>query len=124
MKIIKKDRRSHSPVRDKKEVDRVVSLRVKPNQAKYWNQMAEKLEIEDFSSFVRGAVDSAIHSSLRNEDPKWQEFIEAIQPTAKKILGHGFFDGGAKLYECSGAGSINISAKEFLEKMKLKHKIF
>ncbi len=123
MKIIKKDRLSHSTIRVKNEVEQVVSLRVKPSQAKYWKQMTRKFGIKDFSSFVRGAVDSAFHSSLRNEDPKWHEFIEAIQPTAKRILGHSFFNGGAKFYEYSGSVSTNNSAKEFLEKMKLEHNI-
>lgn len=123
MKIIKKDKRSHFTVLDKNEVKLVVSLQVKLSQAKYWKQMTRKLGIKDFSSFIRGAVDSAFHSSLRNEDPKWHEFIEAIQPTAKRILGHGFFNDGAKFYEYSGSVSTNNSAKKFLEKMKLKHKI-
>lgn len=120
MKAIEKNKPFHSPIRDGK-VKQVVSLQVKASQAKYWKQMAEKLGIDDFSSFVRGAVDSAIHSSSRNEDSKWQEFIEAIQPTAKKILGYGFFDVGADLFEASGIESSGVPAKAFLAKMKKKH---
>jgi|SRR5665213_64919 len=123
MKTIEKNKPFHTPIRDEKEVKQVVSLRVKPSQAKYWKEMGEKLGIKDFSSFVRGAVDSAIHSSLRNEDPKWQEFMEAIQPTAKRILGHGFFDAGAKVYENSGTEASGVPAKEFLAKMKKKHRV-
>src|SRR5665213_4008392 len=79
-----------------------VNFRVKPSQEKHWKEMAQKLGVRDLSTFIRGAVDSAIFNSLRARDPQWQKFIEAIQPAAQKILGHGFYDGGAQDIEAGG----------------------
>ena len=72
-----------------------ISFRVKPTQEKLWKDSAKELGIKDFSSFIRGAIESALFASRRAQDPHWQKFIEAIQPTAQKVLGHGFYDGGA-----------------------------
>lgn len=123
MKTIEKKAALYIPIRDEKEVKQVVSIRLKPSEVKYWKDMAEKLGIKDFTAFIRGAVNSAIYTSRRSEDPKWKEFVEAIQPIAKRVLGHEFFDGGAGVYEASGTESSGIPAKEFLEKMKRKHKV-
>ena len=121
MKTIEKKAVLHIPIRDEKEVKQVVSIRLKPSEVKYWKDMADKLGIKDFTAFIRGAVNSAIYTSRRAEDPKWKEFVEAVQPAAKKILGHGLFDGGAELFEASGTESSGVPAKEFLAKMKKKH---
>ena len=104
----------------KKETKQVVSIRLKPSEVRYWKAMAAKLGIKDFTSFIRGAVNWAIQTSLRSQDPKWQEFVEAVQPAAKRILGHGFFDGGADLYEKSGTEASTVPAKVFLARMKKK----
>jgi hypothetical protein len=90
-------------------------------ELKRWKEMASRLGAKDFTAFLRGAVLAAIHKSRQSKDPKWQEFVEAIQPIARRVLGHGFFDGGGKLYGDSGAESSGVPAKEFLTKMKKKH---
>jgi hypothetical protein len=97
-----------------------VNFRITPSQEKHWKDMAKKLGIKDVSTFIRGAVESAIFTSLRAQDPQWQKFIEAIQPTAQKILGHGFYDGGAEDFEAGGQERKGTPAKEFLA--ELKHK--
>src|SRR5665213_98968 len=97
-----------------------VNFRVKPSQEKHWKEMAQKLGVRDLSTFIRGAVDSAIFNSLRARDPQWQKFIEAIQPAAQKILGHGFYDGGAQDIEAGGRDPKGTAAKQFLFKVKNK----
>ena len=99
-----------------------INLRVKPSQEKHWKEMAKKLGVKDLSTFIRGAVESAIFTSLRAQDPQWQKFIEAIQPTAKKILGHGFYDGGSEDFEAGGTDRKGTPAKEFLAELKSKKK--
>lgn len=121
MKTVEKKTVVLIPIRGQKEVKQVVSVRLKPSEVKYWKNMSEKLGIKDFTAFIRGAVNSAIYTSRRAEDTKWKKFVEAVQPAAKKILGHGFFDGGADLFEASGAESSGVPAKVFLAKMKKKH---
>ena len=78
------------------------NFRIKPSQEKHWKEMAKQLGIKDLSTFIRGAVESAIFTSLRAQDPQWQKFIEAVQPMAQKILGNGFYDGGAEDFEAGG----------------------
>jgi uncharacterized protein (DUF1778 family) len=95
-----------------------ISFRVKPSQEKHWKEAAQKLGIKDFSSFIRGAVESAMFSAQRAQDPQWQKFVEAIQPTAQRVLGHGFYDGGAGDIEGGGQERKGIPAKEFLKSLK------
>ena len=97
-----------------------INFRIKPSQEKHWKDMAKKLGVKDLSTFIRGAVESAIFNSLRAQDPQWQKFIEAIQPMAHKMLGHGFYDGGAEDFEAGGTERKGTPAKEFLA--GLKHK--
>jgi hypothetical protein len=95
-----------------------INLKVKPSQEKRWKEMIERFGIKDLSTFIRGAVESAIFNSLRAEDPEWQKFIEAIQPTALKILGHGFYDGGASDFEASGTDRKGTPANDFLAELE------
>lgn len=62
-------------------------FRVDPRQKQYWLKALAQLGVEDFSSYARSAVDRAISQDLRSMDPKWQDFVKAIQPKAKEILG-------------------------------------
>jgi hypothetical protein len=64
----------------------VLRFRVDPRQKQFWLEAMDKLGVE-FSSYVRQAVDRAIGQDLRSQDPKWQEFVKAIQPKAREILG-------------------------------------
>ncbi len=105
---------------DEEQKTAPINLKVTPSQEKHWREMAKKLGIKDLSTFIRGAVESAIFNSVRAEDPEWKRFIEAIQPTAQKILGHGFYDGGAEDFEAGGTERKGTPAKEFLEKLKIK----
>lgn len=107
-------------IRGEEQKASTISFRVKPSQEKRWKEAAQKLGIKDFSSFIRGAIESAIFSSLRAQDPHWQKFVDAIQPTAQKVLGHGFYDGGAEDFEGGGQERKGTPAREFLE--ELKHK--
>jgi uncharacterized protein (DUF1778 family) len=97
-----------------------LSFRVKPSQEQRWKEAAQNLGVHDFSSFIRGAVESAIFSAQRAQDPQWQKFVEAIQPTAQKVLGHGFYDGGAGDFESGGQERIGTPAKAFLKGLKQK----
>ncbi len=109
---------SHIQIEEQKTVP--INFRITPGQEKHWKEMAKKLGVKDLSSFIRGAVDSAIFNSLRAQDPQWQKFIEAIQPAAQKILGHGFYDGGAEDIEAGGRDRKGVPAKEFLSDLKRK----
>jgi|HubBroStandDraft_5_1064220.scaffolds.fasta_scaffold152441_2 hypothetical protein len=71
--------------------DVVLRFRVDPRQKQYWLEAMAKLGVE-FSSYVRQAVDRAIAQDFQSSDPKWQEFMKAIQPQAKEILGYGLRD--------------------------------
>jgi hypothetical protein len=71
--------------------DEVLRFRVDSRQKQYWLEAMHKLHAE-FSSYVRQAVDRAIAQDLRSSDPKWQEFMKAIQPVAKTVLGHEVSD--------------------------------
>lgn len=97
-----------------------INFRVKPSQEKHWKEVAKMLGVKDLSAFIRGAVESAIFTSLRAQDPQWQKFVEAIQPTAQKILGHGFYDGGVGDFEAGGTERKGTPAKEFLAELKNK----
>jgi len=107
-------------IREEEQKAVTISLRVKPSQEKHWKEVAQKLGVQDFSSFIRGAVESAIFSAQRAQDPQWQKFVEAIQPTAQKVLGHGFYDGGAGDFESGGQERIGTPAKAFLKGLKQK----
>jgi hypothetical protein len=48
----------------------------------------------------------------------WRKFIEAVQPTAKNILGHGLYDGGAQDIEAGGQDRKGTPAKRFLSRLK------
>lgn len=97
-----------------------INLKVKPSQERHWKEMAQKLGVKDLSTFIRGAVESAIFNSVRAQDPEWQKFIAAIQPIALKILGHGFYDGGVEDFEAGGTERKGTPAKEFLADLKPK----
>lgn len=94
-----------------------INLKVTPSQAKRWKEITDEFDV-DLSTFIRGAVESAIFNSLRAKDSQWQKFIEAIQPTAQKILGHGFYDGGVEDFEAGGTERKGTPAKEFLAGLK------
>ena len=67
--------------------DDILRFRVHPKQKQYWLKALAKLGVEDFSTYARAAVERAIAQDLRAAEPQWQEFIKAIQPKAKEILG-------------------------------------
>jgi hypothetical protein len=108
------------PAHEVRELKRVVPFRAKPSEIDYWKEEAKKLGVKDFSAFIRGSLNSAIHISKRAKDPAWQRFVEAVQPIAKKILGHGFFDGGATDLESSGTEYKTHSAKDYFEGLSKK----
>jgi hypothetical protein len=103
------------------ESPRVYTFRVKPSELEYWKKEAKKLGVKDFSAFIRGAIHSAIYVSQRSKEPAWQKFVEAVQPLAKKILGLGFYDGGARDLESGGTYYKGIPAEKFIAKMKKKY---
>lgn len=107
---------------DEEQKTELINLKVKPSQETRWKEMAKELGIKDLSTFIRGAVESAIFNSKRAKDPQWQDFIEAIQPIAIKILGHGFYDGGVRDFEAGGTERKGTPAKEFLTELKNKAK--
>jgi hypothetical protein len=121
MKTIEKKVALHTPAREVKEVRQVVTFRAKPSEIQYWNEKAKKLGVKDFSAFIRGSLNSAIYVSQRAQDPAWQKFVEAVQPIAKKFLGFGFYDGGAKDFESSGTEYKTTSAKEYFARLKKKN---
>jgi len=106
------------PIQTEEQKAVLVNLRITPSQEKHWREMAKKLGVKDLSTFIRGAVESAIFNSVRAQDPHWQKFIEAIQPMAQKILGQGFYDGGAEDFEAGGQSRKGTPAKEFLAELK------
>jgi len=71
--------------------DEVLRFRIDSRQKQYWLEAIAKLNVE-FSGYVRQAVDRAIAQDLRASEPKWQEFMKAIQPVAKNVLGHEVSD--------------------------------
>ncbi len=71
--------------------DEVLRFRVDSRQKQYWLEAIAKLNVE-FSSYVRQSIDRSIAQDLRASDPKWQEFMKAIQPVAKQVLGHEVSD--------------------------------
>ena len=71
--------------------DEVLRFRVDARQKQFWLEAIAKLGVE-FSGYVRQAVDRAIAQDLRSSDPKWQDFMKAIQPVAKEVLGHEVSD--------------------------------
>ena len=91
----------------------MIRFKAKSSQAKYWEESLKALGVKDFSSFARGAVQAAIEMGQKAHDPKWQDFLEAIQPMAKKKLGYGIFHGGAKVTEGYGKKRKGISAEEY-----------
>jgi len=107
-----------SPIQLEEQKTVPINFRIKPSQEKHWKAMAQKLGVKDLSTFIRGAVDSAIFNSLRAQDPQWQKFMEAIQPAAQKILGHGLYDGGAQDIEAGGQDRKGAPAKQFLSDLK------
>ncbi len=96
-----------------------INLKITPSQAKRWKEITDEFGV-DLSTFIRGAVESAIFNSLRAKDPQWQKFMEAIQPTAQKTLGYGLYDGGIEDFEAGGTERKGTPADEFLETLKLK----
>ena len=47
-------------------------------------------------AFYRGAILAGISDAWRAKDPRWQKFLKAVQPKAKKYLGGGICDDGLK----------------------------
>ena len=121
MKTIVKEVSLNAPGHSIREVKRVVTFRAKPSEIEYWTEEAEKLGVKDFSVFIRGAIHSAISVSKRAKDSDWQKFVKAAQPLAKKILGFGFYDGGAKDIESRGTELKGIPADEVLAKLRKKY---
>lgn len=100
-------------IREEEEKSVTLKFRATPSQAKYWEESLRGLGVKDFSSFARGAIQAAIEMGQKANDPKWQEFLEAIQPIAKKKLGYGIFHGGAAVTEGYGKERKGISAEDF-----------
>jgi hypothetical protein len=93
----------------------VLRFRVDARQKQYWLEAIAKLGAE-FSSYVRQAVDRAIAQDLRSSDPQWQEFIKAVQPVAKQVLGHEVSDNAKDRLE--NAAEIEDALKKSLKAKK------
>ncbi len=72
--------------------DNVVVFRVDTLRKKGWAEAMAELGIEDFSSYVRKAVDRSIALDRRSLDPKWQEFLSKVQDIALGVLGYRLID--------------------------------
>ncbi len=107
-------------IRGEEEKSITLRFRATPSQAKYWEESLKALGVKDFSSFARGAVQAAIEMGQKAHDPKWQDFLEAIQPIAKKKLGYGIFHGGATVTEGYGKERKGITADEFRRQVEKK----
>ena len=86
MKTLVKHTHKNRAARPVRKED-ILRFRVDPRQKKYWLDAMCELGVEDFSSYAREAIDRAIGQDLQSKDPKWQAFMQAIQPQAKEILG-------------------------------------
>ena len=62
-------------------------FRATTRQLEFWIKALKDIGVKDFSSYARMAIDRAIFQDMRSKDPKWKEFIAAIQDQAKKHLG-------------------------------------
>jgi len=102
------------------EGDKSVSFSAHPKQVVFWKREVGKLGVKDFQAFIRGAIQSALFVSKRANDSSWKSFLKAAQPLAKKHLGYGIYDGGAKDFESSGTATTGISFKETLSRLKKK----
>lgn len=109
-------------IREEEEKTVTFRFRATPSQAKYWEDSLKDLGVKDFSSFARGAIQAAVEMGFKAKDPKWQDFIEAIQPVAKKKLGYGLFHGGARITEGYGAERKGITADEFRHQVEKNKK--
>lgn len=92
-------------------------------ELKRWKIMASKMEPEEYSVFLKGAVLSAIDTARHTKDPKWEQFVIAIQPVAMRVLGESFLKGPAKLYEQVETESRNIVLEKIQMKSKKKHRV-
>jgi hypothetical protein len=100
----------------KETKDDVIHFRVAASQKNAWLGALKALEVTDQSAFFRGAIEAAIAMSFRAKDPKWKEFILAVQNEAKLRLGAGLGSGGAVAYERAGKGvkTVKLEALEEL----------
>ena len=104
-------------VSHKETKDDVIHFRVAASQKEAWLGALKTLGVSDQSAFFRGAIEAAIAMSFRAKDPKWKEFILAIQGEAKSILGAGLASGGAGAYEGAGKGVKTVSLDALKEKL-------
>lgn len=95
------------PPTKKVSKDALLTIRIDPRQKKFWEESIEKLGANDLSSYIRRAVDRSIGQDIRSLDPKWQAFLEAVQNSANKFLGHGLSDDLK-----SRISSVNLSHKK------------
>ena len=65
-------------------------FRVGENQKEIWFKALKELQVEDFSTYARAAVERSIYQDFRSKDPGFQNFLNAIQPTAREMLGEDF----------------------------------
>ena len=84
------------PSRESK--DELIAFRVparwKANIEKRLNELG--VPASKRADFYRGAVIAGIGNALRAQDSKWQAFVDAIQPLAKKHLSMELSDDGAE----------------------------
>jgi hypothetical protein len=69
------------------------------------NKSLKKLGVakkSDVQKFMRGAIFAGIAMACNAETKQWQEFVDAIQPLAKKHLGMGLKLEGKEAYIRSG----------------------
>lgn len=65
-------------------------FRITPSLKKQIEASLAELGVKDLSSFARGALLSALELARLGRDPKWQQFIQAVNAgPAPAILGHG-----------------------------------
>lgn len=71
-----------------------VRMRVDLRQKKWWMASLKEFGLEkgELSSYCRQAIDRAIAQDFRSLDPKWQKFLKATRPLAKKHLGFYLWD--------------------------------
>ena len=110
---------SRNPFVSAKETkDDVIQFRVASSQKEAWLRALNALEVTDQSAFFRGAIEAAIAMSFRAKDPKWKEFILAVQSEAKERLGAGLANAGAAAYEMAGKGVKTVALDVLRQRLK------
>lgn len=96
----------------------VIRFRVTPTLKKQIETALHKLDVQDLSTFARGALLNAIEMAQLNQDPRWREFIATVNiGPAKAILGHGLtLPNGHEIQE-RGQDREGLTAAELKQKL-------